>query len=300
MPLCHPPESHTNAFLSLDPVQISFPTEAGQAIAVQPATEQDVLEAMHPSFRKSTIVTSATKASRLLITTTDYVTRAMQSQADSFSQKTQPAAKPMTFTPTTHDRIRRINTYTTKAAGLSAATVGSISKVAQNFGAGMSMRKDGKSRGYDQDGNVIESYKPGMLNKGLMAFNTVVDGMEQAGRSLLTGTSSSVSQVVGHRWGAEAGEVSKHLGGGVRNAGLVYIDVTGVSRRAILKSVAKGMVVGKVKGGGQVIVGGDEDSQQNRAGTGSRGDGATIVNDDASVISDYPRDDKKPPSSKTY
>ena len=186
--------------------------------------------------------------------TTDLVTKTMQSQADSYTQKTEPTAKPVTFTPTTHAHIRRINTFSDKAAGLSSATVGTISKVAQNFGAGFSMRKDGKARGYDQDGNVIESYRPGMLNKSLMAFNTVVDGMEQAGRNLLTGTSSSVSQVVGHKWGEEAGTVATHIGGGVKNVGLVYIDVTGVSRRAILKSVAKGMIVGKVKGGGQVVV----------------------------------------------
>ncbi|TKA65609.1 hypothetical protein B0A55_09901, partial [Friedmanniomyces simplex] len=42
------------------------------------------------------------------------------------------------------------------------------------------------------------------------------------------------------------------------NVGLVYIDVTGVSRRAVIKSVAKGMVVGKVRGGGEVVVGGGD------------------------------------------
>lgn len=196
----------------------------------------------------------------------------MQSQADSFTRSTKPVAKPMTFTPTTHEHIRRINQFSTKAAGLSAATVGSITKIAQNFGANVSKRKDGRARGYDKDGNVIDSYKPGVLNKSLMAFNTVVDGMEHAGRTLLTSTSSSVTTVVGHRWGAEAGEVSRNLGGGFKNVGLVYIDVTGVSRRAILKSVAKGMVVGKVKGGGQVIVGGGADGATIVA-EGSHGNG---------------------------
>ncbi len=64
--------------------------------------------------------------------------------------------------------------------------------------------------------------------------------------------------MVSHRWGDEAGEISKNIGGGFKNVGLVYIDVTGVSRRAILKSVAKGMVVGKVPGGGELIVGGGD------------------------------------------
>lgn len=234
-----------------EPVEISLPAEGSHNIGVQPLSIEDE---MHPAYKKSTIVSTASKASRLLVTTSDYVTKTIQSQADGFTQKT----KPVTFTPTTHARIRRINQFSTKAAGLSAATVGSIGKVAQNFGAHVTKRKDGSSRGYDKDGRIVESYKPGVLNKSLMAFNTVVDGVEQAGRTLLTGTSSSVTTVVGHRWGEEAGEVSRNLGGGVKNVGLVYIDVAGVSRRAVLKSVAKGMIVGKVKGGGQVIVGGGE------------------------------------------
>ncbi|KAG6016511.1 hypothetical protein E4U54_001288 [Claviceps lovelessii] len=250
---------------------------------------------MHPAYKKSTIVNMGMRASRLLITTSDYVAQTLSSQAENYTKNSQPAAKPVTFTPTTHAHIRRINQFSTKAAGLSASTVGSISKVAQNLGANLAKRKDGRARGFDKDGNVIDTYKPGMLNKSLMAFSTVMDGMEQAGRSLLTSTTSSVSHVVEHKWGPEAGEVSRHLGGGVKNVGLVYIDVTGVSRRAVLKSVAKGMVVGNVKGGGKVIVGGGRDTNEpggsaaegSRNGNGNgkkneaqdttRGDGANIA-----------------------
>lgn len=229
-------------------------------------------ENMHPAYRRSTLVSSATRASRLIVTTSDYVGKMIQSGAESFKQNTKPNEKPMTFDPSTHDHIRRINTFTNSAAGLSASTVGAISKMAQNLGAGVSRRKDGKVRGYDQDGNVVESYKPGVMNKSLMAFNTVVDGIEQAGRNLMDSTSSGVSTVVGHRWGEEAGQVSKKIGGGFKNVGLVYIDVTGVSRRAVLKSVAKGMIVGKVKGGGEVIVGSSGDIKATSAtGTGTAG-----------------------------
>ncbi|PHH86796.1 hypothetical protein CDD83_9743 [Cordyceps sp. RAO-2017] len=261
---------------SKDPVEISLPTDGSQNIAVQPVPLE---EQMHPAYRKSTIVSTASKASRLLVTTSDYVTKTMQTQADNFTQRTKPVEKPVTFTPTTHAHIRRINTFSDRAAGLSAATVGSIGRVAQNLGATMARRKDGGGRGFDKDGKPIPDYKPGVLNRSLMAFNTVVDGAEQAGRNLLVGTSSSVTTVVGHRWGPEAGEVSRRLGGGVKNVGLVYIDVTGVSRRAVLKRVAAGMVVGKVKGGGQVIVGGGDNgapappgAQGKLVGAGPHGD----------------------------
>ncbi|GKT47324.1 spermatogenesis-associated protein 20 [Colletotrichum spaethianum] len=242
----------------LDPVEITLPADNSQAIIVQPMSQEYREMVMHPSYKKSFLVSNASKASRLIVTSSDLVTKGLQTSADSFTKKTKPTNEPVTFTPAAHDRVRRINQFSTKAAGLSATTVGAVGKVAQNLGATLARKKDGSGRGYDKDGNPIEGYKPGLLNRSLMAFNTVADGIDQAGRNLLTGTSSSVSQMVEHRWGAEAGEVSRNIGGGFKNVGLVYIDVTGVSRRAILKSVAKGMVVGKVKGGGQIIVGGGD------------------------------------------
>jgi spartin len=298
--LCFAPfvlQTYANKWQS-DPVEITLPADGSQNIAVIPAEYDYVEDSMHPAYRKSSLVGHATKASRLLITTTDYVGKVLQNQADSFTHSTKPAAKPVTFNPSTQEHIRRINQFSTKAAGLSAATVGSISKYAQNFGANMARRKDGRSRGYDKDGNVIESYKPGVLNKSLMAFNTVVDGMEQAGRNLLTTSSSSMSTVVGHRWGAEAGEAAKHIGGGFKNVGLVYIDVAGVSRRAILKSVAKGMVVGKVAGGGQVIVGGGDGGSADAAsvsgGNGSGKSAHDTYGDGASIVNDMDPNGKKP------
>jgi spartin len=219
---------------------------------------------MHPAFQRSSLVSSASKASRHIVTTSDLVARGLQTGADQFTRSVAPAEKPVTFTPTTHEHIRRINHFSSKAADLSSTAVHTIGKMAQNVGAAVTRRTKEGGKGYDKDGNMIAGYKPGLLNKSLMAFNTVADGIEQAGRNLLVGTQSSVTTVVSHRWGAEAGQISDNIGGGFKNVGLVYIDVTGVSRRAVLKHVAKGMIVGKVSnGGGRVMVGG--------------GDGGTVV-----------------------
>jgi len=144
---------------------------------------------------------------------------------------------------------------------LSAKTVGQKGTLAQHVGAtlgGHGKKAGSGSRGYGPDGQPRPDYKPGLLNKSLMAFNTVMDGVEQAGKHLLASTSDAASTVVTHKWGDEAGDVSRSIGGGVKNVGLVYIDVTGVSRRAILKSVAKGMVVGRTAEGQQVVVGGGD------------------------------------------
>ncbi|WKT48707.1 Senescence/spartin-associated, C-terminal [Fusarium oxysporum f. sp. vasinfectum] len=279
---------------SKEPVEIALPTDGGQNISVQPVSQPWAEMDMHPAYKKSTIVNSASKASRLIVTTSDVVSRTLQSQADNFTKNTKPLAKPVTFAPTTHAHIRRINNFSNKAATFSATTVGTIGNMAQNLGATVTRRKDGRARGYDKDGNAIDTYKPGVLNKSLMAFNTVVDGIEQAGRNLLTGTSSSVTTVVGHRWGEEAGELSRNLGGGVKNVGLVYIDVTGVSRRAILKSVAKGMVVGKVKGGGEIIVGGTDNKPNFETREGNGQGSHSTYGDNVSVASGYDPNGKKP------
>ncbi|KAL1835783.1 hypothetical protein VTJ49DRAFT_6083 [Mycothermus thermophilus] len=278
---------------SKDPVEITLPSQHGQTISVAPISK-DIWEAeLHPAYKKSFLVSNAHAASRLIITGSEMVAKLLQSQTDNITKKSQPAAKPMTFKPATREHIRRINTFTGSAATLSAKTVGQITKVAQNFGAslaGHSKNGGGPRKGYDKDGKPLENYKPGLLNKTMMAFSTVMDGVDQAGRNLLATTSEAATTVATHKWGAEAGDVTRSLTGGIKNVGLVYIDVTGVSRRAILKSVAKGMVVGKTSTGDNIIVGGGdggvavvekEEQASTSTGTQSVSDGkkpASLVN----------------------
>ncbi|KAI1775191.1 senescence-associated protein-domain-containing protein [Hypoxylon cercidicola] len=243
---------------SKEPVEITLPEEGTNQLGVVPASAETIELELHPAYQKSFLVSKAAYASRLIITTSDFVSNAMQSGSDNFVKSTKPVSKSVSFTPATHERVRRIGKLSGGVADLSSKTVGQVSKLAQNVGATVAGRgvKEGK-RGYGPDGKPLESFKPGLLNKSLMAFTTVADGIDHATRSLLTSASSSATSMVSHKWGAEAGELSKHLGGSVKNVGLVYIDVTGVSRKAIIKAVGKGMVVGKVKGGGEIIVGDD-------------------------------------------
>ncbi|CAK7228499.1 hypothetical protein SCUCBS95973_006901 [Sporothrix curviconia] len=261
---------------SKEPVEITLPTAAVPTISVAPASREYV-ETLHPAYQKSSLVSNAAAASRLIITTSDMVARALQNQADKFAAKAVPSNTPLTFQPSTHEHIRRINTFSASAAGLSAKAVGQVGKVAQNLGAklaghkshdsisstGSSTTAGGTTRrkaptGIGADGLPIDNFRPGLLNKSLMAFSTVADGVEQAGRQLLDTSSNAATTVVASKWGNEAGEVTRNLTGGIKNVGLVYIDVTGVSRRAIIKSVAKGMVVGHVPGGGNLVVGGGD------------------------------------------
>ena len=245
-----------------DPVEIQLPQEGqGNQIQVNNVSEEYLKLSRHPAYKDSTIVQNAATASRLIVTGVGYVTNAIDSGASSFTQKTKPNPKPITFGPTTQERVRKLNSLTKGAVGLSAATVGQVGRVAQNIGASLTRRGEPKqkgAKGYDKDGRPMEDYKPGLLNKSMIAFSTVADGIEYGTRQILQSGSSAASTVVAHKYGPDAGQLAANLAGGVKNVGLVYVDAAGVSRKAVIKSVAKGMVVGKISGGGQLVVGGGD------------------------------------------
>lgn len=209
--------------------------------------------ARHPAYKNSILVQQSAAASRLIVTGSTYLGNFLTSGAESFTKKTKPNPKPLTFSDATHARIRKVGTFSHGAAGLSARTMGQVEKVAQNLGASFA-RKDTKSRSFDKS-NPPPDYKPGVLNKSMIAFSTLADGIQEGARNMLLTSSQAASTVIGHRYGDEAGSVATNLTGGIKNVGLVYIDATGVSRRAMLKSVAKGMVVGRMRDGQQVVVG---------------------------------------------
>ena len=248
-----------------DPVEISLPQEGqGNQISINNVSEEYLKLSRHPAYKDSTIVQNAATASRLIVSGTGYLANALNSGANSFTQKTKPNPKPMTFTPTTQARVRKLNSLTNGAVGLSAKTVGQIGRYAQNIGATMTRRGEQQkkdAKGYDKDGRPIENYKPGLLNKSMIAFSTIADGIDQSARQLLSSGSTAATTVVGHRYGDEARDIAANLAGGVKNVGLVYVDAAGVSRKAVIKSVAKGMVVGKMPGGGELVVGGGDGGQ---------------------------------------
>jgi spartin len=222
-----------------DPVEIIFP-ENGEngTIMVRPADY--LLDASHSAYKNSSIVQAASRASRLVVTSSFYISNALQTGAKTFNERTQPVAKPLTFQPSTHQRFQQVHILTSTAAKFSSATLGKVQTLAQNAGAKLA-------------GTEKNPRNPGLLNKSIIAFSTVADGFEYATKAVLSSSSQAASSVVGHRYGAEAEEVAKSLTGVAKNLCLVYIDASGVSRRAVVKGVAKGMVVGRDKNGSNVV-----------------------------------------------
>lgn len=247
---------HCSANNFLDPVEVELPAEGeGNAVNVSNVSEEYLQMARHPAYEGSNIVQSSATASRLIVTGSSKLANVLMSGAESFTKKTKPNPQPMTFSETTQSRIRKIGDFSHGAAGLSAKTAGQVGRYAQNFGASLSRRKENdKPKDFDKDGNSVD-HKPGALNRSMIAFSTLADGIEHSARNVLTSGAVAASTMINHRYGPEAGAMASDLTGGFKNVGLVYIDAAGVSRKAVLKSVAKGMVVGRMRDGKQVMVG---------------------------------------------
>ncbi|RPA97198.1 hypothetical protein L873DRAFT_1691414 [Choiromyces venosus 120613-1] len=235
---------------SKEPVEVSLPEDGSGQVTIRPA---DYLkDALDPTYKNSSIVGTAATASRLIVTTSSYIANAIQYGADTFTKKTKPNETPLMFNPSTHNRVRQLHTFSSSAAKLSAQTVGQVSKHAQNLGA----RIAGHTKDRSEKGKPAN---PGILNKSLVAFSTIADGIDYASRSLLASGANAATTIVGHKYGEEARGVAYGVTGSVKNVGLVYVDAFGVSRRAVVRGVAKGMVIGKVRGGGNVVVPGQNE-----------------------------------------
>jgi len=239
------------------PVEITLPTKPGNLDVivepVQPITDDYLDAASHPAYASSSLVSKAATASKMVVTAATYVASAMETGAQKFTQSTQPVNQPLSFTPATHDRVRKIHSFTQGATSVSSKTVGRAQHIMQNLGAKVAGKDQREAAGKGAG-------KPGLLNKSMIAFSTIADGIDAASKHLLASGGNAATTMVGHRYGNEAKGLAYDLTSSVRNVGLVYVDATGVSRKAVIKSVAKGMVLGSVKGGGKVVVTSDNGS----------------------------------------
>ncbi|KAI0059133.1 hypothetical protein BV25DRAFT_1171519 [Artomyces pyxidatus] len=74
----------------------------------------------------------------------------------------------------------------------------------------------------------------------------VLASLEASSTRLVDSGGSALSAAVSHKYGAQAGENVNIAAGTARNVVLVYVDMRGLGRRAIVKRVAKGWVQGRV------------------------------------------------------
>jgi len=88
---------------------------------------------------------------------------------------------------------------------------------------------------------------PAWVGEGVAALSTVMEGLATGTKTVFSDTGDAATTALSHKYGQEAGQMAASLGGGLRNVGLVYVDITGIPRKAVIRSLAKGVIVGRVK-----------------------------------------------------
>ncbi|WWD17229.1 hypothetical protein CI109_101667 [Kwoniella shandongensis] len=83
-----------------------------------------------------------------------------------------------------------------------------------------------------------------LLSRLLLAGEVVLTSLEATAHDLINN-----GTLAAHKYGPDAGEATALVGGSVKNVAVVYIDVAGVGRRALLKSTAKGFVKARLNDG---------------------------------------------------
>jgi len=193
----------------------------------------------------SRLIGGAETVSRGILFLAEKVGSSAQGAASRYTANNPPTDSPIKFSPTTQKGLQGAQSFTAKAVQLSGKTVGMLSNAAGAFGD-----RVGKATGIQStpSGKPPSGIKGG-INKGLIAFNTVWDSLDAGGRHVLASTSTAGTQAIGHRYGPEAGSAFQQAAGGVTNVALVYIDVRGIGKRALLKSAGKSAIRAKMPDG---------------------------------------------------
>jgi spartin len=222
-------------------------------ISEDPKTHQNtitVTPAPDDYRTKSSIVRTADLISSGIMFSSNTISSGINSTANWYIKKRPTTELPVAFQPTTLERVRKIHHLSNSAVTMSAKATGFIASTAHSLGAGVRHRLGGE----DKSG---KGKKPSFLNKSLIAFETIADSLDNSTKQLLNSTSNAATSVVRHKYGDQAADISHGIGSSVRNVGLVYVDARGVTRKALIKGAAKGMLFkAKVGNGQEVILGG--------------------------------------------
>ena len=257
----------TNLIVSEDPA-LSQPGHEKDPvfvdIATDPVSQQNTLTVtpaiMNDYRTKSSLVWAADVVSTGILYSSKTVSKGINSSANWYINKRPASELPVSFQPSTLDRVRKIHQLSNSAVVISAKATGFIAQAAHSLGAGVRQKIAGDEKA---------GKKPSLLNKYLIAFETIADSIDTSTRQVLSTSSLAATTVVRHKYGDQAADISHGLGSTVRNVGLVYVDARGVTRKALIKGAAKGMLYkAKVGNGDEVILGGGEteisETQQDR------------------------------------
>ncbi|KAG9017089.1 hypothetical protein FRB90_001819 [Tulasnella sp. 427] len=271
------------------PVVIEMPEEGDKEIRVH---------AMDPE-EQDFILRSAQFISRGIVFATDMLGKGMGMASDYYVKNTSPNAEPMVFSESTKANIKRIHGISGQAVKVSSRTTGMIhsliDKAADRVTGNKSPvgKQPHRSAAYappplpPRGGPASRGPAPSsssstpasgtppplpprrrLLNRLLMSTDLILTTLENSAHTLVQQGTTNLSTSLGHKYGPEMGSAVTEVGQAMTNVGVVYIDVRGVGRRALIKRAGKRVIKGKM-GKKQVVLGAE----------GVREDGSVIVDE---------------------
>jgi spartin len=155
-----------------EPVLIEQGAGHGGAVAftATPVSQLSWTPTANPN--NSNLIAGADYLSKGIIVGSGWLSRQMESGAATWVKSRPPTDSPMQFNPTTKSRLATANKYTGKAVVVTGKTAAVIGGVASAVGA-----KIAQATGGDSPSKGSGGWR-GMVNKSLVAFNTVSDSLE--------------------------------------------------------------------------------------------------------------------------
>ncbi|GAA6060402.1 hypothetical protein JCM10212_004655 [Sporobolomyces blumeae] len=198
----------------------------------------------------STIIDIGNFVSKGLLIGSNLIAQGLETGAGKFVSSTPATQSPLVFKETTKARFDKGHVWTGKAVQLSGKATGYVGNLASSLGD-----KIGRSAGIQSTpSGAPPTGVRGLISKSLTAINTVADNLDVAGKTILESGTKSTSQVVHHKYGAEARDLVDSAGGSIKHCALVYIDARGVTRRALLTSVGKSAIKARMADGSQLYL----------------------------------------------
>ncbi|OXG55021.1 hypothetical protein J010_00360 [Cryptococcus neoformans] len=119
--------------------------------------------------------------------------------------------------------------------------------------------------------------KQGLLSRVVLASEVVLTSLEATAHDVINSGTVAASSAAGHKFGKDAGELTALIGGSVKNVAVVYIDVAGTGRKAILKSTAKGIIKTRLQSGQTVELQAEGQGNGMKAGEAGNKNGEIVV-----------------------
>ncbi|GAA5995229.1 senescence-associated domain-containing protein [Rhodotorula paludigena] len=260
----------------------SVATVDAQGFSVTPVSHYQPAE----NPQNSKVIATANLVSRGIIVGSRLLAAQMERGAGRYVASRPATTTPMVFKESTKGAFDRSSRWTQQATVYSGKAAGAVGNMAAKVGD-----RIGKAAGIQsQPGGPPPTGWKSTLASTLTAVSTLADHLETGGKTLLDSSTKSASQVIHHKYGAEARGVADDLGSSVKHVAVVYIDARGVTRKALLKGVGKGAIRARMADGSEVILS-DSNGELKRIedvalGNGNRALAIEAVPDPAASSSD--------------